>query len=961
MNRRSAQRRSGQGVAPLPERVKNLLRYYIECAKEDDGIPLRVSLRDMDRRFIPWPLLCDISCVGDDERRITLQNAQRPFAGELRRTTGGGNLLYGYPIYIESRNSTRHAIPLFTWQLEFELNGPELWLGGAHDWPQVNPEYLRSLSRSDEGQYEILDSLGLLDTTDDPPERLTFELLDRLKQSWLVRDVVEPLEPEQLTDFRETVAARRLGIFNCAMLFAVARPRYTAGLVSDLQEMLESDAPGWTDTALGHILGVRAADANDVEKEQTAVEAVPLNEEQREAVRMAMSAPLTAVTGPPGTGKSQIVVAMIADAYLHGERVLFTSRNNKAVDVVEDRVNTLATNPLMIRTGGRLGERNFRQELVHRLAAMLALQPTQDDRLRSDELDERYEELLDLGDDLWGELRQIRAAHERLSSLRTGRAKFEKEHPHNQWKQLLESWGSPDSKQLATALQLADRYTSDSRGLLKRVSRMLSASKDVGRIQNIAAEAVAICPVLPPLPKQVKSFQAWRTWLTRALSLCEALDAIARYRKGIAELRQLRSRDEVARQLRRVRADATDIGAQLVALHARLVADRLEPEDRQAVGNFRALMEQSVSGEWLPAGVYRANRRNMARLFPEVSRHIPAWCVTNLSARNSLPLEQNLFDLLIIDEASQCDIASALPLLYRSKRAVVIGDTQQLPHITKIDRRRDQQLQAKHGLGADDQIFAYHVNSLFELSTSLSSFQAFVQLRDHHRSHSDIVGFSNRRWYGDSLQIWTDYRRLKSPPDGRYGIRWTNVSGTATRPRSGSVFIMAEAEAVVEQVVELLLNRRFDGTVGIVTPFRAQANVISDRIAQSIPPDVLNRAQLIVNTAHGFQGDERDIVLFSPCLSKVLTRGVRSFLGDTGNLFNVAITRARSLLHVVGDMDACANSGIPHIEEFAAYCADIEQAASSPYHTTLPRDERIGPGEMPLYEALVAAGLNPIP
>ena len=398
----------------------------------------------------------------------------------------------------------------------------------------------------------------------------------------------------------------------------------------------------------------------------------------------------------------------------------------------------------------------------------------------------------------------------------------------------------------------------------------------------------------------------------------------------------------------------------LVTLHARLVADRLEPEHRLNIGNFRALVEQ-LSGDRLTSRACIDNRRNIARLFPAVSRHIPAWCVTNLSARNSLPLKPNLFDLLIIDEASQCDIASALPLLYRSKRAVVIGDTQQLRHITKIGRRRDQQLQAKHGLGADDQIFAYQVNSLFELSTSLPAFQAFVQLRDHHRSHSDIVGFSNRRWYGDSLRIWTDYRRLKSPPDDRYGIRWTHVSGTAMRPRGGSVVVMAEVDAVVAQLIELLLKNSFDGTVGIVTPFRAQANAISERVTQSVPYDVLNRAQFIVNTAHGFQGDERDIVLFSPCLSRSLARTARNFLGDTGNLFNVAVTRARSLLHVVGDSDACANSGIPHIEQFATYCAEIERAASSPYNTTLPRDERIGPGERPLYEALVAAGLNPMP
>ena len=136
---------------------------------------------------------------------------------------------------------------------------------------------------------------------------------------------------------------------------------------------------------------------------------------------------------------------------------------------------------------------------------------------------------------------------------------------------------------------------------------------------------------------------------------------------------------------------------------------------------------------------------------------------------------------------------------------------------------------------------------------------------------------------------------------------------------------------------------------------------IWERVERRVPSDVRNRAQLIVDTAHGFQGDERDTVLFSPCVSRDLPSGAHTFLKNTANLFNVAITRARSLLHVVGSRDACADSEIPHIQRFTSYCEEIERSGSSPYATTLASDERIGPWEKPLYDALVAKGLNPIP
>ena len=428
MTRERLGRSSGNKITPLPRRIRNLLRYYIECAKEDDGIPLRIPLRDSGRRFITWPFEGDISCLDEDERRITLHSSQFPFAEELRRAYGRGSLLYGYPLYVESRNQTRYAIPVFTWQLEFEQNGRELWLRGVDDWPQMNPIYLRILAPTPEDQHRVLNALGLLDTSDDPPHRLVFDIVDRLQQLGLVREAVDSLEPQKLSNFRQVSPNIAIGTFNCAMLFAVERPTFTDGLVRDLGEMVESNAPGWQATALGHLFGVHSSDDTAQEEERAVVEAVPLNEEQREAVQMAASAPLTAVTGPPGTGKSQIVVGMIADSYLSGERVLFTSRNNKAVDVVEERVNALAANPLMIRTGSRAGARNFRQELVQRLAGMLAVQPTQDDRQRFDQLDERYDELLDQEDDLFEELRTIRLAHERLSPLRDARDRFEREY-----------------------------------------------------------------------------------------------------------------------------------------------------------------------------------------------------------------------------------------------------------------------------------------------------------------------------------------------------------------------------------------------------------------------------------------------------------------------------------------------------------------------------------------------------
>lgn len=935
---------------PLPTWVQELLRYYIECAREDEGRPVEVLLNDSGKRFIPWLLSQGPWSSDGTEFVTTLEDNQRTFRNQLT-DSGGATLLFGYPIHIQAG---RKAIPLFTWRLDHELDGKTLTLRALPEWPQANPKFLEQKASSREEQREILGALGLLDTGDAPPVDLVSNLLTRMEDIQLVEDLIEPLDPLQLANNQSSPLHRKdtHGIVNRGALFVTERTRFTDGLMRDLREMADSGAPGWENTALATILGEREGTLAD---ETVAVEVGDLNEEQREAIRKSRSSLLSAVTGPPGTGKSQLIVSMIADAYMRGERVLFASKNNKAIDVVESRVTALAENPILIRTGSR-----FHPQLTDRLAAMLALQPSEEDRRRYAEIRQRYHQLRDHQDDLERQLQEIRRVHEAMDLHGKAYNTVRQQYRTDEW-EILEGAGKPlDRGRLDEAVKIVERHKSRSTGVLERLVNRFRASSDRSRIERIAVEASARCQAFDPLPSDRHSFENWQIWLSHALGVMDALEVIDQFRIGYKQLHELKQREEIAKEARRARATSSVLSREMVSLHARLAPDRLAPEDREAIGTFRALVERLL-GDQLGGQQYVRLRKEMSNVFRRVSTHIPAWCVTNLSARGSLPLTPNMFDLLIIDEASQCDIASALPLLYRSGRAVIIGDTRQLQHITQIGSRRDQELQAVHALNSANQVFGYSQNSLFDLTISRGAIGSVIQLRNHYRSHASIVGFSNHRWYQDSLRVWTDYSRLATPPDGRYGVRWTNVEGHAQRPRGGSVIIHEEVKAVVEQVVELLSTQTFGGTVGVVTPFRAQANRIWEQISQRLPADTVNRAQLTVETAHGFQGDERDIILFSPCVSQDLPSGSRGFLERTENLFNVAVTRARAVLHVIGDIDACAQSDIPHVKGFAEYCSHIERTGVSPYERSLASDDRIGPWESVLYDALIAKGLNPIP
>ena len=98
------------------------------------------------------------------------------------------------------------------------------------------------------------------------------------------------------------------------------------------------------------------------------------------------------------------------------------------------------------------------------------------------------------------------------------------------------------------------------------------------------------------------------------------------------------------------------------------------------------------------------------------------------------------------------------------------------------------------------------------------------------------------------------------------------------RPSSGGAINRGEAEAVVRELKRIAIDQRFSGEIGVVTPFRAQANLIDELITadNSLAP-VLASRNFICETAHKFQGDERDLIIFSPVVSRGMPQGAYGF------------------------------------------------------------------------------------
>jgi very-short-patch-repair endonuclease len=211
------------------------------------------------------------------------------------------------------------------------------------------------------------------------------------------------------------------------------------------------------------------------------------------------------------------------------------------------------------------------------------------------------------------------------------------------------------------------------------------------------------------------------------------------------------------------------------------------------------------------------------------------------------------------------------------------------------------------------------VNSAFDLADANASVpdSTRVRLDLHFRSHDLIADYCNEAFYVKTLHVVTVTERLKIPRGVRPGIHWTHILGRLERGTTG-VWCADEVNAVRDELSRLA-EVGYRGTVGVVTPFRQQMIRLKDALETGdvLSPDFRERVRFLASTAHGFQGDERDLILFSLCGGPDMPEGATIFLRENPNLFNVAVSRARAVLHVVGNREWALSCGVPFIEKLA--------------------------------------------
>lgn len=308
---------------------------------------------------------------------------------------------------------------------------------------------------------------------------------------------------------------------------------------------------------------------------------------------------------------------------------------------------------------------------------------------------------------------------------------------------------------------------------------------------------------------------------------------------------------------------------------------------RQALQAYLNAVQAMGAGTGVRAVRHRKNARDaMQRAYQAV----PCWVLPQWRVSETIPAEVGLFDLVVIDEASQSDIW-ALPALLRGKKLLIVGDHKQVsPSAVGTAEEKIKELSSRflgnqpHGSEMTPD------KSIYDLARVVFAGNS-VMLKEHFRCVPAIIEFSNREFYeGDirPLRIPSAAERL-DPPLIDVFVKGGHRQGD-TNP--------GEAIAIVDQIAEILADESMAGrTIGVVTLLgNAQAAYINELVQQRISQSDVVARKIQTGAPTVFQGRERDIML----VSMVVGQGDRAAANraDMFQRFNVALSRARDRMYL---------------------------------------------------------------
>lgn len=276
-------------------------------------------------------------------------------------------------------------------------------------------------------------------------------------------------------------------------------------------------------------------------------------------------------------------------------------------------------------------------------------------------------------------------------------------------------------------------------------------------------------------------------------------------------------------------------------------------------------------------------------------------------ASRIIPLEPAVFDYVVLDEASQCNVAYTLPVMFRAKKTLFVGDSEQMRDNTIIFKSNKAFDELAHRYQIPEELQIKATGAAVQSVLDIAALRGFISipLRYHYRSPAELIGFSNKYFYipkgKELIPLNSNYLTYQDTNQ----IMVIHEVGSNWKDEFSDKVNVAEAREILELFKELRSDKRYeDKSIGILSFFNAQAAYIRKLFEEEGFKEEEDNYK--VSIIEGIQGDEKDIIIYSFVIRNPDQKNKYIPLtGEGGDIradinkgrVNVAFSRARLQVH----------------------------------------------------------------